>query len=415
MSGRALDHGEIDRLAAAKLWLVSSAAADMPYLSSALFALVPGATDAVARMATDRLWRLYVNPDWLAATPVEEVGLDLAHHVWHLLADHDGRAADMNVGPGRAADWTAAADATIEQVVPAWRAPGGSTRERGLPPGRSAEEYYALVSGLPADVPDPGGGDESQADMGELCGSGCDSLPRSYEIPPDDVESAAVTTHGAEAIRQQVAIEFGQHHPDPGRIPGEWQRWVEQILDPVVPWPSVLQGAVRRGIGWVRGHSDYTYAKPSRRQAVSPSVILPAMQRPVPTVAVVVDTSASVDDGLLAQALGEIDGVLASQAVPAGGVTVLAADAAVHSVDRVRSARGIGLVGGGGTDMAVGIAAALATRPAPNLVVVLTDGLTRWPASPAPVPVVAALLGRSRADLPVTPDWVQRVEVVRDR
>ena len=80
----------------------------------------------------------------------------------------------------------------------------------------------------------------------------------------------------------------------------------------MVDWRNVLHAAVRRGLGWANGHTDYTYTRISRRQAAAGPVILPALRRPVPRVGIVVDTSGSVDDGLLAQALGEIDGVLAA-------------------------------------------------------------------------------------------------------
>lgn len=184
------------------------------------------------------------------------------------------------------------------------------------------------------------------------------------------------------------------------------------ILDPVVDWRVVLHAAVRRGIGWAAGHSDCTYSRISRRQASARGVVLPALRRPVPRVAVVVDTSGSVDDGLLAQALGEIDGVLASLPVGGGQVTVLAVDAAVHTVGLVRSAATVLLGRGGGTDMALGVWAALATRPRPDLVVVITDGITGWPDRPPAVRVVAVLLGGTRAELPDTPVWMLRVECV---
>ena len=73
----------------------------------------------------------------------------------------------------------------------------------------------------------------------------------------------------------------------------------------------------------------------------------------------------------------------------------------------------IPLAGGGGTDMSLGIAAAQELRPRVDVIIVLTDGWTGWPQSPAPVPVIAVLIGRERAELPSTPDWIQRVECVR--
>lgn len=542
-----LDPPAADLLAAAKLWLTSPmvrggpVTGDMPYLSTALYALVTVPTDAVATMACDPAWRLYVNPAWLAHAhrTAAEVGAELAHHVWHLLADHAGRASDMGVRGTTSRAWRVAADITIHEVagglgaaaamagpglpaaapsggVPPGQGPAGppglgppsssgpgqagagvratgpalaarsralddhhrlvSAAELGLPAGRAAEEYYAMLTGLPTQdedserdpswVPRPPRGsagpedqdqDEGVQDPGSppspatepaqgsaqgsaqsprtsppagaslppgappaapsdgrgsdpSCGSGCDGIHRAYELP-ELAEAGGLSPVAADAIRRAVAIEF-QVQPGRGALPGQWGRWVSQILDPVVDWRNVLHAAVRRGLGWANGHADYTYSRVSRRQAAAGPVILPALRRPVPTVGIVVDTSGSVDDGLLAQALGEIDGVLATLAVADPQVSVLAVDAAVHAVSTVRRADAVRLTGGGGTDMSLGIRAAEELRPPVDVIIVLTDGRTGWPGHPAAVPVVAVLIGRARADLPRTPDWIQRVECV---
>lgn len=417
-----LDRHQSDRLAAAKLWLISSepgtGCANLPYLSVALFALVPVATDRVVAMGVDQYWRLYVNPGWLEAHDIPDIAKEVAHHVWHLLADHASRAADMNVTTHTAPAWRTAADATVCEILP-WLADDlRSPEQLGLPKGRSAEEYFAILTRLAVDPQEslrhPADDAASPTNPDASCGSACDGIARPHELPPTALDSPAISRQGADAIRQQVAIEFRNHQSSRGTAPGEWSRWVQQILEPVVPWQQVLHAAVRRGIGWTSGHTDYTYTRISRRQAASGNVVLPALRRPTPAVAIVVDTSGSIDDGLLAQALGEIDGVLATLAVPDSSITVLAVDAAVHTVDTVRSARAVRLGGGGGTDMEVGIQAALATRPSPQLVIVITDGYTPWPGIPPPTPVVAALVGRSRDRLPPTPGWLQRVEVVPD-
>ncbi len=400
-----------DRLSAAKLWAITTG--DLPYLATAVYALITVPTDRVASMSTDPRWRLYVNPAWLADTEVPVAAEALVHHVWHLIADHAGRAESMQVQPGTAAFWKTATDVSVEQVVP-WRDPAlSSWRDLHLPPDRSAEEYYAMLSGLPAvaDTVEPDGSTRPDAS----CGSGCDGIPRPHDVASLDPDIPAVDPHLAESLRRGIAIEFREHCRRIGRTPGEWGRWIADILDPIVPWPQVLHAAVRRGLAWGAGHTDYTYRRISRRQAVAGAVVLPALRRPIPAVVLIIDTSGSVDDGLLAQALGEVDGVLASLAVPAGSVTTMAVDAAVQTVARVRDAAAVRLAGGGGTDMGVGIAAALRTRPAPQLIVVLTDGHTPWPATPPVVPVIAAVLGRDRAELPPTPPWLQRVEVVPGR
>lgn len=89
-------------------------------------------------------------------------------------------------------------------------------------------------------------------------------------------------------------------------------------------------------------------------------------------------------DAELAAALAEITGVLREVGVRGNRVTVLACDADVHAVSRVTSAEQVTLGGGGGTDMRVGIDAALASPDRPSIVIVLTDGLTPGPPKPRP-------------------------------
>ncbi len=397
-----------DRLAAAKLWLISEAAGDMPYVSTAAYALVAVPTERVARMTTDGYWRLYVNPLWLLAAEVEVIAKEMAHHLWHLLADHGGRAFDAGVNATSRDRWKLGADLTVDQVLP-WDDSGlPRAGQMHLGPNLSAEEYFVKLRARPVTE------QPRATDPDETCGSGCDGIARDHDLPPNVEEVPGLSTQAAEAIRKTVAIEFREHQQTRGTIPGEWGRWVSQILDPVVPWNQVLHAAVRRGIGWGQGHVDYTYSRISRRQQAVGNAILPALRRPVPAVAIVVDTSGSVDDGLLSQALGEVQAVLASLAVPDSSVTVLAVDAAVHTAQKVRDVADVRLAGGGGTDMGVGIAGALGLKPSPQTIVVLTDGFTPWPDLPVRVPVIAAVLGRSRDHLPATPDWLQRVEVVPD-
>jgi predicted metal-dependent peptidase len=132
---------------------------------------------------------------------------------------------------------------------------------------------------------------------------------------------------------------------------------------------------------------------------------MPSLVRPVANVAVVVDTSGSMGTTELEDALGEIKGILreVGQRSP---VTVMPVDADVHSVGRVSSISQVQLEGGGGTDMGAGIAAAERLRPRPDIVVVITDGATPWPATP-PVGMrtIIVLLG----DASSTPTWARTI------
>ncbi len=414
---------DTDRLAAAKLWLITKG--DMPYVATAIYSLITVATREVPTIGADTHWRLYVNPEWLAATDVAVIAVQIAHVSWHLLGDHAQRAFDLQVGPKQGNAWRQATDATIAQLLQRASLDHelAGPADLRLPPDRSAEEYYVTLSRLCLDE-DPEKVEESeQAEPSSVdpdagappcdgCGSAADGFARPYEKPARD-PVGAVDRHSAEHVRRQVAIEYRDHVKGRGTQPGEWDRWVEQILQPVVPWQQVLAAAVRRAFGWASGRTDYTYSRPSRRQAATPNVILPATRRPLPQVAIVVDTSGSVDDGLLAQAMGEIDGVVTGLGVPGRDLAVLAVDAAVHSIGRVHSAHDVKLAGGGGTDMCIGIDTALGLRPLPDIIIVLTDGGTLWPDQPPErAALIAVIIGRSHAELPPTPTWLQRIECV---
>ena len=133
------------------------------------------------------------------------------------------------------------------------------------------------------------------------------------------------------------------------------------------------------------------------------------MRGPSLYVSIVVDTSGSMGQEDLDAALSEVDGVLRSTGVSRHQVRVLSCDAASSAPVRVRSVRDIRLTGGGGTDMRVGIAAAARTRPAPHVIIVLTDGDTPWPARPGAARLVCAIISR---DTPHdTPPWAVTVHV----
>jgi len=419
---------DLQKLAAAKLWLISEAPTsamasvahnaaaprDLPYLASALYALVPVACDDVDRMTCDEWWRVYINTGWLAQATVGETGEELAHMTWHLLSDHTGRARDQNIDRSTVGDWNRATDATVAHTLAPDRLSPESMQTAttlGLRPGLSAEQYFASLSRLPVTAEPQG---EPQQPPSGGCGSGADGLFRLHERGPD-ADVAAITSLDAREIRRKVSIGYEEHTLARGDQPGDALRSITQTLEPTVRWEPILTAAVRRATSWAAGRGEYTYSRPSRRGGSTAGVILPGQHRPVPRLSIVVDTSASVDDKLLERALGEVDGAIAALGISGASVTVFSVDAAVQTVNRVRKAKDAQLVGAGGTDLRIGLGAADAQRPRPDVVIIFTDGDTPWPETQLPnVAVVAALLGRNSAHLPPTPSWVMRVECILD-
>jgi predicted metal-dependent peptidase len=444
-------------------------AVDRPYLATALWSLIPVEARGLGTLAVDRRWRLYYDPDALAEMALDTVVGALYHEICHLLRDHARRAEALSA-EWRA--FNLAADAEINDDLRSEPSvslpPGGVYPEQfGQQPGRLAEEYYAaLVHQQPPPPPQPGGavGSLSHPDAGGSavspesardqsaapsqppagpvtsgasgtdhqssdssphqpirpapgCGV-CGSCAVSYPMPWEDASASASDRVGgisdveAEIIRQHVAheiIRIAKSADQRGLIPGHLTRWAKQQVSPRYNWRRALSSAIRGSLAEVSGLVDYSYTRPSRRQAVYPDVIFPTFRRPVPEVAIVVDTSASMTEYALGQALAEISGVIRAAGTHSG-VRVLAADAAVHTCQRVFHAQQVRLVGGGGTDMGEGIAAALGLRPRPDVIIVLTDGYTPWPEdAPKGASVIVGLI----SDIPSSsvPTWARVVRI----
>jgi predicted metal-dependent peptidase len=391
--------GGVPGLAAARLW----AATRFPYLATGLFGTHVIATTRTGTVAVDEGWRMHADPDLVAQWTPAQLGGVLVHHVNHLLRAHGERAAPAGVTPDRAAAWVRCADAEInDDLVPAGLdLPGSPVMPADLhaDSGLLAEQYYAAVpSRDPFRLP-------NEPASGWLdCGSGADGMPR----PWDAGGGPRLAPSQARLLARQVAQDCIRHGREAGDMPAGLLRWAEEILEPTVNWRKALAAELRRAVADTAGAVDYSYRRPSRRASVAGSVVLPALRRPVPEIAVVCDTSGSMSEDLLAAALAEVEGLLRAVGM-ARQLRVLACDTAVGPVRRVSSARSIELVGGGGTDMGAGIEAAGRLRPRPTITVVLTDGFTPWPGEPPRgMRVVVGLLGD---DAPDAPDWARAVRV----
>jgi predicted metal-dependent peptidase len=411
---RAVRIGRIDELnvaqrqkwAAARVWTARRA----PYLASALLALEPivvlqddDRPYDLSALPTDQSWHVYLDPAVVDGTDVPELGFWLLHQVTHLLRRHGHRypgeaATDGSPLAGRGADqrrWNVAGDAEIDDDL---TVDGVTLPERavtpaglGLPDALLAEQYWDELAGgpLPADAPD--------------CGTGADGQPRDW-----NAGGAGLSEAHQKLLARDVARRIKEHSRTRGDTPAGWQRWAEDVLEPVVDWRRALRAAVRRGVADVAGRVDFTYRRPSRRAAALPGVVLPSLRQPLPTVAVVVDTSGSMTDGMLSQVLAEVGGLLASVGVGRNRLHVVCCDSQAYQAQRVLRAHDVRLLGGGGTDMGAGLAATVDLRPRPDLVIVLTDGHTPWPPGPpGRARVIVGLMDKTGS----VPSWASSVAV----
>jgi predicted metal-dependent peptidase len=250
-------------------------------------------------------------------------------------------------------------------------------------------------------------------------GSGVHGQARPWELHADDPSTNALSDFDRQALQEEVARKIVEHQKEQGTLPAGWLRWAEAILKPKVNWREQLKRILRGVISEGLGHRlDYSYRRPHRRSAVYHPIYLPALQGEYkPRVACVVDTSGSISDRELMQSLAEVRAVLEALRIP---VTIIPCDAVPYEAIRVFDGSDWlkvrqGLRGGGGTNMVAGLNAALALKPKPEAVIVLTDGHTPFPSTrPKDTAVIWAIWqhGDGEPPKPPMPPWRARDVVV---
>ena len=105
----------------------------------------------------------------------------------------------------------------------------------------------------------------------------------------------------------------------------------------------------------------------------------------------------------------EVHGCLRQLGIRRDMLTVYAADTETRPLPGPPR-RQVSLPGGDGTDMAAAIDVVLAARPTPDLVVVITDGLTPWPREKPRRDVIVALLPAPFPP-PPAPAWARVAKI----
>lgn len=400
------------RLAAVNRW---------PYFAPQLLSMVLVQTNEVPTCGTDTLGRFYFNEDFVKACSVQALATIWLHECLHVWLDHAGRVNGRNFRK-----WNIAADREINDDLAGENFPFPKDypphlpKDIGCEDGKLAEFYFEQDPGQEEDQEE--GQDQGQEEgdeegeegdtpgQPEDGGSSMDGRPRPWEKGPEDESGVSEVPAGLrEVIKQQVSQEIEEHAKNAGHVPaGILAKARENLAPPKVPWQKELAAAVRACVADIAGAVDFTYKRPSRRQSIYGDIVMPATRRPIPETAIVLDTSGSMFGADLDEALVEIQGVI--RALGGKGVRVLATDAEVHSTQKVTRASKVEPLGGGGTDMRVGLEVASKLRPKLDLCIVLTDGYTPWPAQKLKgmrVIVVVTTGGRTRG----VPTWMRLVKI----
>lgn len=289
-------------------------------------------------------------------------------------------------------------------------------KTHGHDDGKLAEHYY-YKQDLEGGDGKPGQGQPGDGKPGPVDhGSAVDGQAKPWDLgEPLENGNWGLSEAEGRMVRKAVARNIKEASKSRGSMPGGWERWSEKELEgPKYDWRAELRKALRWSIARAQGDEERTYRRLNRRCAsIGYRAILPSTYSPAPVVAVVQDTSGSMSEHALTVSLSEAEGII--RAVGAE-ISWIACDAAADVMQKTQNVRALNVHGGGGTDMRIGIKAALKSKPVPNVIVLFTDGYTPWPEEELPggTRLVVGLVGEHSCDVNTPPPWATVVKIVGD-
>ena len=387
----------------------------MTYFGRAIFSLQPIERKGFGTFAVDKYWRLYYDPELLDEWSLDELSGVVLHEVMHLIGEHHKRFDLISPTPGEVeiARWNIATDMAINAVL--------RDNEVKLPKGcvypercgdydvsyqdlESAEYYYQELTkdNIPPEPTESGEGGEFQEVSGGS--SATDGIPRDWELEAPD-EDEHLSESDVRRIKRAVAKDIKNQKERSGRgtQSGEFSEIIESILEPKVDPVRELFTTLKYATNTIYGFGQQTYLKRNPRQIAGP-IVMPANRQPKPEVRVLIDSSGSMNiETDLALAAGTVARIV--NALPNEGVQVHCADSQLHEAQRVFRSTVIHAKGRGGTDMAGAIDKLDAETPAPNVIVLITDGETPWPEKPTKAKLIVCLTREEASTYYTPPSW----------
>lgn len=416
-----------------------------PYLAAAIYGAIFIEAPDCPSVGIDKHMRIYFNPKMVVAWGVKVMATVLYHEISHTMRQHLQRWEHMGVTEVTHPIANASADAElnddIDDEIKAYRGQSEALEpipkswfilpeDIKAPRNRTMEEYYDRIMKDPAlaeqikaahskrSIVLTDGGRAKSTGNGQWesdCGGGVTGVPAKWELgPPEKSGVEGLESADIFDIRMRVAGAVRAASRGRGKVPGRWTEWSDDLLAPApVRWEDELGEAVRRTLYEVSGFLFATYARLSRRASACPDIVLPSWRRPCPEVVTVEDTSGSMGKDDLALVRGTVEAICQAHGA---AITSVQCDSQVRAVVQRTTGRSIEFLGRGGTDMRVGIAAALALQPKPDVVMVITDGESPWPEDQTEMNgarlIIALVRPRPREILDwAPPDWARVIEV----
>lgn len=304
------------------------------------------------------------NPNFFMGMPEDQRLGVMVHEACHIAYDHIGRA---NVGKNRDHDrWNRAADHVINLDLTArgFKLPSFALRDTRFS-GMSTEEVYDILEAEEQNQPSmpvPGG----MSDLRTSSGNGDDDTVGATGMTKDQLQ------RHVQDIIIRAAIQSKMAGDKPGSIPGEIQVYLDNLLNPKLPWQTLL-----RRFFTAFSKNDYSWKRPNRR--FFPDHHLPSLfSINLQDLTFYVDISGSVLNFQFKIFVSEIAGVL--KHLKPKKITIVQFDTRIHHVDTVTSLHELSKIefhGRGGTHIEC-ILDHMETNKN-SLSLVFTDGWFDWP------------------------------------
>lgn len=328
---------------------------DTAFFINVCFSLKHIWDEAIPTAMTNGL-ELRLNPDFFMGLNEEERVFLLLHEVGHVIFLH----CTPRMGSRDPKKWNVAGDYVINQMLVdrGYKMPNGGLYDKQYD-GLSTEQVYDLLpnpESLNLPMADIQIGDGSPQD-----GDGKGEGGGGQGMTPAEIEEKITDILVRAALQSKLAGD------KPGTIPGAVEIFLDRLLNPKLPWYTLLRRFLNDRI-----KDDYSWRKPNRR--FFPEHYLPSLHSEgLSHIAFAVDTSGSVSDSDFLRFISEIHGVL-SQFKPAR-MTLIQFDTKIKSIDEIRSADELMKVkfsGRGGTH--IGEVLDWCEEEQPQALLVFTDG-----------------------------------------
>lgn len=288
------------------------------FIATIIFSMTHEWNDKIPTARTNGVLVEY-NPKFFSKLSKEErVGL-VAHEGWHPALKHLTRRGDRDPKI-----WNYAGDYVINQMLvdSGITIPKGGLQDNKYK-GMSTNDIYNLLISNPEECPN------------------CPDLV-DMEYPSEEEEQALDTRHETMLVKAKMRSEMAGEPA--GTIPNEVERLIHEILNPKLPWETLLMDFLTE-----RRKIDYSWVKPNRKYM--PDQILPtALSEGMGHLAVAIDTSGSVSTKHLTEMLSEITHI--HETLQPSRLTIIDCDYVIHNIYEVGHSdliEELKFNGGGGT------------------------------------------------------------------